>query len=65
MIGDNQKNLLAKKILGKASKKKCMVEKNFQEFFFFLMNGERGCSFELLICDYMERNGAAQSGSET
>ena len=41
-----------------------MVGKLFQEFFLFLMNGERGCRLELFICEYMERNCSAQNFSK-
>ena len=34
-------NLLAKKVLGKTSKNKCMVGKHFQDLVLLLMNGER------------------------
>ena len=33
-----------------------MVGKFFQEFFMFLMNGERGCRLELFIHECFERN---------
>ena len=57
--------MLAKKILGNASKNVCMVGKLFQEFFFFLMNGERGCRLELIMHEYIEMDGSAQNGSKT
>ena len=41
-------------MLGKASKNKCMVVKLFQEFFLFLINGERGCRLELFISEYVK-----------
>ena len=40
---------VSKKNLFKASKSNCMLGKFFQEFFMFLMNGERGCRLELFI----------------
>ena len=51
-------NLFAKKILCKALKSKCMVEKFFQEVFMFLMNGGRGCCPELFMCECFQRNGS-------
>ena len=42
-----------------------MLEKLFQEFFMFLMVGERGCRLELLMRECFERNGSAQNGSKT
>ena len=41
-----------------------MVGKFFQEFFMFLMNGERGCRLELFMRECLERNGSAQNGSK-
>ena len=41
-----------------------MVGKFFQEFFMFLMNGERGCRLELFVRECLERNGSAQNGSK-
>ena len=41
-----------------------MVVKLFQEFFMFLMNGERGCRLELFMRECLERNGSAQNGSK-
>ena len=43
---------------------KCMVRKCFQEFFLFLMNGERGCRLELFMRGCFEGNGSAQNGSK-
>ena len=40
-------------------------EKTFQEFFLFLMNGERGCRLVLFMREYIEGNGSAQNGSKT
>ena len=48
----------------KASKNKCMVGKLFQEFFMFLIFGERGCRLELFMRGSFERNGSAQNGSK-
>ena len=42
-----------------------MVGKFFQEFFMFLMNGERGCRLELFMRECFERNGPVQDGSKT
>ena len=42
-----------------------MVGKLFQEFFMFLMNGERGCRLELFMRECFERNGSTQNGSKT
>ena len=47
-----------------ASKNKCMVGNFFQEFFMFLMNGERGCPLELFTRECFERKGSAQNGSK-
>ena len=41
-----------------------MVGKFFQEFFLFLIKGERGCRLELLMRGCFERNGSAQNGSK-
>ena len=41
-----------------------MVGKFFQEFFMFLMNGEKGCKLELFMRECFERNGSAQNGSK-
>ena len=57
-------NLLSKEILCKDSKNKCMVGKFFQEFFMFLMNGERGCRLDMFMCECSERNGSTQNGSK-
>ena len=35
----------------------------FQEFFMFLIRGERGCCLELFMRGCFERNGSAQNGS--
>ena len=59
------KNLLFTKILGKASKNKCMVGKHFRECFQLLINEERGCRLELFLQEYIERNGSAQNGAKT
>ena len=40
-----------------------MVGKVFQEFFSFLINGERGCRLELFMRGCFEMNGSAQNGS--
>ena len=50
-----------KKIVGRASK---YGGNTFQEFFFVLMNGGRGCRLELFMHEYIEMNGSAQNGSE-
>ena len=42
---------------------KCMAGKFFQEFFVFLMNGERGCRLELFMRECFERKGSVQNGS--
>jgi len=42
----------------------CVVVELFQEFFLFLMNGERSCRLELSTREYIERNGSAQKGSK-
>ena len=39
-------------------------EKIFQEFFMFLMNGERSCRLELFMRECFERNGSAENGSK-
>ena len=39
-----------------------MVGKFFQDFFMFLINGERGCRLELFMRGCFERNGSAQNG---
>ena len=39
-------------------------DKFFQEFFMFLMNGERGCRLELFMRECCERNGSVQNGSK-
>ena len=52
------KNLVAKKILGKASS---VVRKLFQEIILLLMHGARGHRLELFI----ENKGSAQNGSKT
>ena len=41
-----------------------MVGKFFQEFFMFLINGERGCRLELFMRGCFERNGSAQNSSK-
>ena len=41
-----------------------MVGKFFQEFFMFLIDGERGCRLELFMRGYFEKNGSAQNGSK-
>ena len=41
-----------------------MVGKFFQEFFMFLINGERGCRLEQFMRGCFERNGSAQNGSK-
>ena len=41
-----------------------MVRNFFQEFFMFLINGERGCRLELFMRGCFERNGSAQNGSK-
>ena len=38
--------------------------KIFQEFFMFLMKGERGCRLELFMRECFERNCSAQNGSK-
>ena len=62
---DNWKNLLAKEILGKASKKMCAVGELLQEFLLFLLNEKRGCRLELLMREYMERNCSTWKSSKT
>ena len=42
-----------------------MLGKFFQEFFMFLMNGERGYRLELFIRECFGSNGSAQKGSKT
>ena len=41
-----------------------MVGKFFQEFFMFLINGERGCHLELFMRECFEMNGSPQNCSK-